>query len=130
MDDLVTFLSARINERQSLIMRTVARGRSGNGFERPEALMDMEMRIRGLGNGELDVINHMVQEVEAQRRIVAAHHTVVTEKVDGFPTYGLEYACQTCHAPADVVGWNWCLTLRLLALPYADHKDYQEEWRP
>jgi hypothetical protein len=27
----------------------------------------------------------------------------------------------------DSCGWD---TLRLLALPYADHPDFREEWRP
>jgi hypothetical protein len=29
----------------------------------------------------------------------------------------------------DAQGWP-CQTLRLLALPYADHPDYRPEWKP
>lgn len=40
----------------------------------------------------------------------------------------------TGNAPAATRGWyhltgGWCLTLRLLALPWAGHPDYREEWR-
>ena len=33
------------------------------------------------------------------------------------------------HQPDDVCD-DACHTLRLLALPYADHPDYDESWRP
>lgn len=33
---------------------------------------------------------------------------------------------QICHCGYDLP----CSTLRLLALPYASHPDYREEWRP
>jgi hypothetical protein len=46
-------------------------------------------------------------ECEAKRRIVGLH------------------PCDNCGAAFDP-----CETLRLLALPYADHPDYREEWRP
>jgi hypothetical protein len=50
-------------------------------------------------------------ECEAKRRIVELHRA----KDNGF--------CTHCN-------WKWpCVTLRLLALPYADHPDYQPEWR-
>ena len=78
----------------------------------------------------------VLRDVEAKRRIVAEHASE-----DGH--------CRTCtvedreDAP---MGTDWdtepeaiwvrrpvaypCPTLRLLALPYADHPDYREEWRP
>lgn len=50
-------------------------------------------------------------EVEAKRRIVEAARE---------------------HSPnqGDDGKWVFVLTLRLLALPYAGHPDYQQEWRP
>ena len=53
-------------------------------------------------------------EREAKRRIVELHHTA-----------GRSGLCDECHSKV----WP-CPTLRLLALPYADHPDYREEWRP
>jgi hypothetical protein len=38
------------------------------------------------------------------------------------------------HQPPTICGWDCrdgrCPTLRALALPYADHPDYREEWKP
>jgi len=62
----------------------------------------------------------MLAEFQAKRRIVEEHAG------GGGPL---------CEACADGL-WNLertslpCPTLRLLALPYADHADYREEWRP
>lgn len=53
----------------------------------------------------------MLAEVEAKRRIIDAH-------VSG------DALCDRCAgSPED------CPTLQLLALPYADHPDYRDEWR-
>ena len=52
-------------------------------------------------------------EVDAKRRIIAEHHPVD-------PCDAHDASFQTVE----------CDTLRLLALPYADHRDYREEWRP
>ena len=65
-------------------------------------------------------------ECEAKRRIVALH---------GFASWdtpgGERRACTSCGYYEDepVVDWP-CPTIRALALPYADHPDYREEWRP
>lgn len=63
-------------------------------------------------------------ECEAKRRIVALHRPERYADVD-------EHFCTTCRAGAFERTVDWpCPTLRALALPYADHPDYQEEWRP
>ena len=55
-----------------------------------------------------------VVEVEAKRRILEEH--------------------DPAHDPCDAHDANFetipCPTLCMLALPYAEHKDYREEWRP
>lgn len=65
----------------------------------------------------------MLAECEAKRRIVEAHKPY--RRIYGL---GCDVCLQPRHLPADAPGWP-CLTLRLLALPYADHPDYQQEWR-
>ena len=130
MDDLIAFLAARVGARQALIMQAVNKAKAGETMNRGETKVAVEQRVRGLIDLELDVVNQMINEIEATRRILLAHRTTVSEKVPGFPLYGSEYWCETCHVPADEAGSNWCLTLRLLALPYADHSDYSERWRP
>ncbi|HEY3477253.1 MAG TPA: DUF6221 family protein [Streptomyces sp.] len=130
MDDLIAFLAARVGARQALIMQAVNKSKAGEAMNRGETKVAVEQRIRGLTDLDLDAVNQMINEIEATRRILLAHRTTVSEKVPGFPLYGSEYWCETCHVPADEAGSNWCLTLRLLALPYSDHPDYSERWRP
>lgn len=54
----------------------------------------------------------MLREVEAKRRILDLHQR------GAFPD------CRECGNDYP------CVTVRLLALMYADHPDYDEEWRP
>ncbi|MFF2621229.1 DUF6221 family protein [Oerskovia jenensis] len=53
-------------------------------------------------------------ECEAKRRIIDEHHPV--DPCDAHD--GITLEAVTCN------------TLRFLALPYADHPDYDEAWRP
>ena len=130
MDDLIAFLTAQVNQRQALLMQAVKQGKLGNPMDRSRSTVAIEMRIRGLGDTELDVINQMIQEIEAVRLLLEEHHTTVSEKGPGFPLHGNEYWCETCHVPGDEAGTYWCMTLRLLAMPYADKPGYRERWRP
>jgi hypothetical protein len=56
------------------------------------------------------------RECEAKRLIVGLHRTYINEEN--------EAVCAECLFVSP------CKTLRTLALPYADHPDYLEEWRP
>lgn len=62
----------------------------------------------------------VLAEVEAKRRIVSLHH----EPVSWQP--GRDPSCSSIDYAEDSTD---CETLRALALPYADHPDYREEWR-
>lgn len=78
-------------------------------------------------------VSRWLAECEAKRRIVA-EHPASTEWAEGVN------ACTTCQWDIDCdapkhdhqpgAGPYPCPTLRILALPYADHPDYQQEWRP
>lgn len=63
----------------------------------------------------------VLAEVDAKRRIIAEHR-------------GSGVTCPRCSLGAEdgqVVYWrDPCATLRLLALPYADHPEYRPEWAP
>lgn len=65
----------------------------------------------------------VLAEVDAKRQVVEMHgqaHECVSYD-------WVSKEINTCMwVDADEV----CTTLRLLALPYADHPDYREEWRP
>lgn len=58
-------------------------------------------------------------DIEAKRRIVSLHEH---DDLDG------NLSCGQCDFGG--YGRQWCATLRLLALSYADHPDYREEWKP
>jgi hypothetical protein len=68
----------------------------------------------------------MLAECEAKRRIVDqyrdAKHWNAAEWDNGYDDDGREYS--------DAIAETWETATRLLALPYADHPDYREEWRP
>jgi hypothetical protein len=68
------------------------------------------------------VPERMAVECEAKRRIVEAHRWEEFDDGDGSVPYYTD--CDDCRQSPP------CRTLRLLALPYADHPDYREEWRP
>lgn len=85
---------------------------------------------------DIEAMAHRVAaECEAKRRIIELHdedtRTVIgSEEVEWLGT------CGVCCEPSK---WDHfesaaseypCMTLRLLALPYADRPGYQERWRP
>jgi len=63
----------------------------------------------------------ILRECEAKRRIVGLCMETLAVEIPGFPvdTAGFEEARSLASA-----------TLRALALPYADHPSFREEWRP
>jgi hypothetical protein len=65
----------------------------------------------------------VLAECEARRRIVGEHEA-------RWITPENWWACDTCGTPGEYDVMSPCPTLRLLALPYADHQDHREEWRP
>lgn len=67
----------------------------------------------------------VLAEYDARRRIVAHHNRVPDGAGDGGGD-----RCSVCTSSGpDAQGWP-CLTLRLLALPYANRPGYRSEWRP
>ena len=64
----------------------------------------------------------VLAECEAKRRIVERHSGTNWGAAPGDPYPMMCDECQDALWP--------CPTLRLLSLPYADHPDYDEEWRP
>ncbi len=106
MDDLIAFLRARLDEDETSVI-------SGDckcgDVQRP------------------DCADRVLADVEVKRQIITEHEPI--GEVSG--TF-----CSRCSQDEEQpppVGW-WipfpCRTLRLLALPYAGHPDYDESWRP
>jgi hypothetical protein len=62
----------------------------------------------------------VLADCEAKLRIVEELHKPVGEM-----PFGTDHpVCAACHHLLP------CSTLMMLALPYADHPDYRQEWRP
>lgn len=76
----------------------------------------------------------VLAECEAKRRIVRIHAGGGESPGDTDTGYGRYYrydhACETCGEFGEY-GVEWpCATIKSLALPYADHEDFREEWKP
>lgn len=61
----------------------------------------------------------VLADVDAKRRIIELH------REETLPYDVSTRRCYECNNEAIP-----CPTLRVLALPYADHPDYRKEWRP
>ncbi|MFE7624640.1 DUF6221 family protein [Streptomyces sp. NPDC057509] len=150
-DDLVQFLRARLAEDEAHAL-IAAEGRPATqwsldewfGREEPHSLIAAGTEKQPVVFGHftadplptsqaIHIARHdparVLREVEAKRRLLDLHgtsHTVVDGYCveDGGPcTHRGEAECTLC-------GETGCTTLRLFALPYADHPDYRESWRP
>jgi len=66
----------------------------------------------------------VLAEVDAKQRIIGLHSYATGHScsITDETGYELNYA--------DVAANDACTTLCLLALPYSDHPDYREEWKP
>lgn len=87
---------------------------------RARALRDLAEALRGQGYGlAADHLEResarVLAECEAKRRIVA----IASEQ--------MEVGRRTLARGWEQMAWD---ALEALALPYADHPDYQPEWRP
>jgi hypothetical protein len=105
---LADFLLARIAEDETWAVN------AGNDF---------------LPSVEIGSTARVLAECEAKRRIVEWHRLIDGLDAEDNPVRG----CCNCIASGAVPPYliaGPCMTSRLLALPYADHPDYREEWRP
>ena len=81
----------------------------------------------------------VLREVEAKRRTMELHGIVHrdimwlesgAETTAELPVCGLCVPRHSAYRDRDDVPEGPCATLRLLALPYADHHDYRPQWQP
>jgi hypothetical protein len=125
--DLAEFLLARIAEDEDQ-----ARYLDSEGAEYA-AMYGMPGEWQSVG---LYDAKRALAECEAKRRIAEEHECEATKVVLApfDPSTGERRPVEwdlTCR----VCGWaddnpsGGCATLKLLALPYADHPDYREDWR-
>lgn len=80
----------------------------------------------------VELADLMLADVDAKRRIIAEHGNREIASLEP-ATWGQPFVvCARCRGGVDgelrVVAP--CPTLRLLALPFAEHEGYSEEWKP
>lgn len=112
MSELVDFLRARLDEDEA-----AARGVNRGLWNSRVALLDPDL----YGHVIRQHPARVMAEVEAKRRIVEIHR-------EGDPDKDWRF-CEQCSEDERLEPFP-CATVRLLALPYADHPDCREEWRP
>ncbi|GAQ52087.1 DUF6221 family protein [Streptomyces acidiscabies] len=130
--DLAEFVRARLDEDERVAKALFDDPRPGR-IARWEWCDDSSIRDRGTPHVILRVkftwlreaahiTRHdparVLREVDAKRQMLAIHRPYVAEPG------------QACLGCAGGIEWETCPVVRLLALPYADHPDYREEWRP
>jgi hypothetical protein len=123
-DPLVAFLRARLDEDEQ-----VARDAGAEAWRKAERPSIWVTRADGPVAQTKDfedaahIARHdparVLRDVEAKRRIIDLH---APRHADDYERWGTS-DCVACY---DLTP---CRTVRLLALPYADHPDYREHWR-
>jgi len=138
MDDLVQFLRARLDEDEQAIeapetwtefdeTQGTRRVDVDHSFERVTACT---RAWRGVHIARHDPAR-VLREVEAKRQVLKLHERVTLRAGGGAQYFDTTTVCRSCEPSYQFPELSWpCATLRLFALPYADHPDYQETWKP
>ena len=129
---LVAFLRARLDKDEAVARRVKSSWRQVG--ETGVIVASDGGRAEECANGNwTGIAEHIVRhdpprvlaEVESKRRIIELHALEYRERPERVLGEADDPFCAECSGE----GFP-CETLRLLALPYADHPDYREEWRP
>jgi hypothetical protein len=115
---LTEFLMARIADREAMARAAMSAG------ARWVTAANNAASVAGADAGLLILFNNpacVLAECEAQRRIAELHSD--------------DHECSTFDRNGERDNCTWvlgddCSTMRLLALPYAAHAEYDEAWRP
>lgn len=129
MADLVQFLRDRLDEDEQTAReaekRTTTTRRRVQGEWVEDTVQPPEWR-RSVWSPA-----RVLREVEAKRQIVNAHGRAALRAGGGAQHFDTATVCRSCEPDYQFPEQSWpCPTLRLLALPYADHPGYREDWRP
>lgn len=148
MEDLVEFLRARLDAAERAVRDRLCLN-CGNrvvplqsdfgvtGYTHEGGWQGRRCPGRLVGATPVQDPEWVLAEVEAKRRLVELH-VITVEKTDvpPFDSYTGERNPDEYNVTCAICGWasddptSACLTLRLLALPYATHPEYKESWRP
>ncbi|MER5894832.1 DUF6221 family protein [Streptomyces sp. NPDC001876] len=126
-DDLVEFLRARLDEVAELAARC-AGDDCGQWTAHGDSVDFCQMDLSGIHPTIAQHVAfhdpaHVLRDVEAKRRVLARH---VLSPATGDPELPWDNR-DDCQYDGD----DWpCPDILDLALPYADHPDHPEQWRP
>ncbi|MFE6126710.1 DUF6221 family protein [Streptomyces sp. NPDC056437] len=134
MDALVQFVRDRLDDDEAFMQAAIRLRESGAVTSSPQAaegafaLMDVVLNdpdtahaitvFTRTGTRAPGEAERVLEEVAAKRQLLAKYEEVADNDVD----QPYEYAYGYANALGDAV--------RLMALPYAEHPDYKEDWRP
>jgi hypothetical protein len=133
---IAEFIAARLNEDEALAKAADRSGwipqDEGLAFEGPDTdgdggQLSADTRVNQEHIARWDP-ERVLAEVYAKRQIGAQHDELIPHAPDP-RTNRIQHYCRTCSA-VDDQDYFTCATIRLLALPFASHPDYREEWRP
>lgn len=125
MSELIEFLRARLDEDQQAAEQAQAEASSW-WWNEPESAPERHIARHKPAR--------VLREVEAKRATLDVHHAARFGG-DGHPLNS-DCCAVCCWDNPNGTGYDraaddWpCTTIRLLALPYSDHSDYREDWRP
>lgn len=122
MSDMVAFLRARLDE-EEVDAKALNEWQDGEAWYSDAADMALWMDIDPAPAAVFARCSpaRVLADVQAKRAILDLHAPEEFHDAPG------EFFCRHDQRTAGI--WP-CPTVRLLALPYADHPDYDESWRP
>lgn len=148
--DLTTFLMARLDEAEEAAKRV---GQPYRLYACDDGCLEEPVRVSDLhgprdgeyeqwSDGEDRLPNHhnswalvydparALVDVEVKRRLLDEHRPA--PRFAGHPVTCARCLTEISDSPGlpSLNQLHPCQTIRLLALPYADHADYRDEWRP
>jgi hypothetical protein len=142
MDDLVEFLRARLDEDEA-DAAAASPGPWHVNAEQDEVLAADGITVAdgfALSNQQLratacHIARHdparVLREVEAKRQVLKLHERATLRAGGGAKYFDTTTVCRSCEPSYQFPELSWpCTTLRLFALPYADHPEYRDDWRP
>ncbi|MEV7358190.1 DUF6221 family protein [Kitasatospora sp. NPDC091276] len=136
--DLIAFIRARLDEDEREALAVLWAG-SGNRLDWTlVASATIEIGTETIGTDDRNVASHIARhdparvmaEVDAKRRLLDLHGPLTLRGGAGARCFDTTTACRSCEPPQFPEHAYPCATLRLLALPYADHPDYRPAWAP
>jgi hypothetical protein len=123
MSALVEFLRARLDEDGDQLLELVRRQ------SKKLIVNDAVLYRRALEPRKL------LADVESKRRVIDLHPIYRGPRIQGVDSRWCDFGCELCHSTSRIdddsliEAIGYCETLLALAQPYADHPDFDPEWK-